>query len=104
MPKCGFVKKNTVTAGEKRGRVIALSFFLSCGEDIFYYFAVAIKGIGWEKFTFVGNMERPKRQIGGTFEVVIDPPGMRGHTRDERGGNWFDRGLADWDRDRAKTR
>ena len=52
----------------------------------------------------LGAVAWPKRQIGGTFEVVLDPPGMRGHTRDERGGNWFDRGLADWVSDRAKTR
>ena len=51
----------------------------------------------------LGAVAWPKRRIGGTFEVVIDPPGMRGNTRDERGGNWFDRGLADWVRDRART-
>jgi hypothetical protein len=44
----------------------------------------------------VGAVAWPKRQVAGTFKVVVDPPGMRGDTGDKRGGNWFDRGLAGW--------
>jgi len=50
----------------------------------------------------VGAVAWPKRQVAGTFKVVVDPPGMRGGDKDERGGNWFDRGLADWVKARAK--
>jgi hypothetical protein len=45
----------------------------------------------------LGAVAWPKRQVAGTFEVVVDPPGMHGKTDDEKHeGNWFDRGLADW--------
>jgi hypothetical protein len=55
------------------------------------------------RYTYtVGAVAWPKRQVAGTFKVVVDPPGMRSNTKDERGGNWFDRGLADWAKERAK--
>jgi hypothetical protein len=50
----------------------------------------------------LGAVAWPKRQVAGTFEVVVDPPGMHGATDDKRGGNWFDRGLADWVSKRAR--
>jgi len=52
----------------------------------------------------LGAVAWPKRQVEGTFEVVLDPPGMRGKSNDERGGNWFDRNLADWVSNRAQGR
>lgn len=52
----------------------------------------------------LGAVAWSKRQVAGTFEVILDPPGMRGHKKDERGGNWFDRDLADWVAGRAKAK
>jgi hypothetical protein len=52
----------------------------------------------------LGAVAWPKRQVAGTFEVVVDPPGMRGKSDDKRDGNWFDRGLADWVSKRAQGR
>ena len=46
----------------------------------------------------------PDREIGGTFEVFLDPPSMRGGEKDTRIGNWYDLDLADWVGNRARTR
>ncbi len=51
----------------------------------------------------LGAVAWPKRQVAGTFEVILDPPGMRSDKHDERGGNWFDCNLADWVRERAQA-
>jgi len=52
----------------------------------------------------LGAVAWPKREVAGTFEVIIDPPGMRGNDHEKRPGNWFDLGLADWVRARTQAR
>jgi hypothetical protein len=51
----------------------------------------------------LGVVAWPDRQIGGTYEVILDPPSMRGGEPDTRKGNWFDLDLADWVAKRART-
>jgi len=52
----------------------------------------------------VGAIAWSTREAAGTFEVIIDPPSLRRGPKDDRPGNWFDLGLADWVRSRVQTR